>query len=45
MKTTSVVAIIITTIKSKYASTIITVVDSMLFEEYILIMLRKLANL
>ena len=45
MKATSVVAIIITTTKSKYASTIIMVVGSVLFEEYVLIMLGKLANL
>jgi len=46
MKATSVVAIIIiTTTKIKYASTIIMVVGSVLFEEYVLIMLGKLANL
>jgi hypothetical protein len=46
MKATSVVAIIIiTTTKSKYTLTIITVVGSVLFEKYVLIMLGKLANL
>lgn len=46
MKATSVVAIIIiTTTKSKYTSTITMVVGSVLFEEYVLIMLGKLANL